>query len=205
MSFVNTNTLTIDRGRAYCRRMATPEHDAEQHPDSATHEVGAGGAGALHDVTIAALRVLVVVLILGLVLTQTVILPLLAHESAQTFPEVAYLQVPFLVLAILGVACAQVVLWCIWKLLGMVRSDSIFTGRAFRYVDVIIWAAVAGGAILAGMQVVLGVVVGGGGPGVVLILVGGTLCCLALALLMLVMRGLLRKATTMHDFIELVA
>ena len=159
----------------------------------------------MHDPTIAALRVLVVVLALALVFSQALILPLLAHESAKTFPEVAYLQVPFLVLAILAVACAQLVLWCVWMLLGMVRSDSIFTGRAFRYVEVIIWAAVAGGVILVSMQVVLGVVVGGGGPGVVLALVGGSLCCLALALLMLVMRGLLRKATTMHDFIELVA
>lgn len=204
LSFINMNVLTIDKARAYGRRMMTPEHDAAKYPQPSERAVGAGGSGAMRDLTITALRVLIVVLLLGLVLVQAWILPVLAHDSAQMYPEVAYLQIPFLVLSILAVACAQVVLWCIWKLLSMVRGDSIFSDRAFRYVDVVVWAAVAGGVVLLIVLVWLGAAAGGP-PGVTLALGCGILCCLALALLMLVMRGLLRKATTMHEFIELVA
>ena len=46
-------------------------------------------------------------------------------------------------IVVLGIVCVQVTAVCVWQLLTMVRRDTVFSAAAFRYVDVIIDAAVA--------------------------------------------------------------
>src|SRR5674476_318723 len=82
------------------------------------------------------LRVVLVVLLLGTVLAQ-VLLPVFASEVGTTFPEVAYLVVPYSLAAILAIACGQVALLVVWRLLSLVDRGVIFTRRALRWVDVI--------------------------------------------------------------------
>ena len=145
----------------------------------------------------AALRGGIVLTGLGTVLGQTLVIPVAAEQAAM-WPEVAHLRWPYTAVAVAAVACVQVALVAIWALLAKVERDEVFTDRAFTWVDLIIGAAGAATTLSAGMAAHLLVVEGVGGPGVVLglgaVLVGGS----TFALLMTVMRGLLRTATSMR-------
>jgi hypothetical protein len=139
------------------------------------------------------LRVALVILLLGTVLAQ-VLVPVAASQFGTTVPEVAYLVVPYSVAAILFIACVQVALLVVWRLLSLVDGGVIFTRRALRWVDVIIACAVVATVLSAGVLIhMLSFVPGGGGPTIYYMLVcvvGG----LAFVLLMIVMRGLLVSA-----------
>ena len=139
------------------------------------------------------LRVALVVLLLGSVFAQLLV-PVYASQVGTTFPEVAYLVVPYSVAAILFIACGQVALLVVWRLLSMIGGGVIFTRRALRWVDVIIACGVVATALSAGVWVhMLNFVPGGGGPmGVYLVAV--VVAGLAFVLLMVVMRGLLESA-----------
>jgi len=139
------------------------------------------------------LRVALVILLLGTVLTQ-VLVPVLASEEARIFPEVAYLAVPYSVALILVIACVQVALLVVWRLLSLVDGGVIFTRRALRWVDVIIACAVVATVLSAGVLIHLLFVVGVGGPSVALALPASLAGGLAFVLLMVVMRGLLELA-----------
>src|SRR5674476_1657444 len=82
------------------------------------------------------LRVALVVLLLGTVLAQ-VLLPVFASEEGRIYLELAYLVVPYSVAGILAIACVQVALLVVGRLLSMVDGGVIFAGRALRWVDVI--------------------------------------------------------------------
>ena len=69
--------------------------------------------------------------------------PLLAIDLRELDEELTYLRIPLLVIVVLGVVTAQVVLVCVWRLVSMVRRGTVFSHRAFRYVDVVIGAFVA--------------------------------------------------------------
>lgn len=139
------------------------------------------------------LRVALVVLLLGSVLAQ-VILPVFASEVGTRFPEVAYLVVPYSVAGILAIACGQVTLLVVWRLLSLVDGGVIFTRRALRSVDVIIACAAAAIVLSAGVLIhMLAFVNGGGGP-MIYYLAAGIAGGLAFGLLMVVMRGLLVSA-----------
>ncbi|GEL45473.1 DUF2975 domain-containing protein [Cellulomonas hominis] len=144
------------------------------------------------------LRVVIVLLFAGLLFFQAVLLPLLGVDIAEGGDDVVHLRWPVVVIGILGVATVEVVLVCIWRLLTMVRADTVFSRSAFRYVDVIIGAI----AVAAGLLLLLGVVLAPGEavpPGMVLALgivamgVGG------IALLVLVLRALLAKAVALDS------
>ena len=138
------------------------------------------------------LRVALVILLPGTVLAQ-VLVPVVASQAAKTFPEVEYLVVPYSVAGILAIACVQVALLVVWRLLSMVDGGVIFTRRALRWVDVIIACAVVATVLCAGPLIHL-LAVHGGGPGIVLGLAACLAGGLAFVLLMIVMRGLLVSA-----------
>ena len=139
------------------------------------------------------LRVPLVIPLLGTVLAQ-VLLPVFASEEGRIFPEVAYLVVPYSVAAIIFIACGQVALLVVWRLLSMVNGGVIFTRRALRWVDVITACAAVATALSAGVLIhMLGFVPDGGGLMIYYLaacVAGG----LAFVLLMVVMRGLLESA-----------
>jgi hypothetical protein len=139
------------------------------------------------------LRVALVVLLLGTVLAQ-VLLPVIASEEGGIYPELAYLVVPYSVAGILAIACGQVALLAVWRLLSMVNGGVIFTRRALRWVDVITACAAVAAVLWAGPMIHLLFFVGVGGPGVVLGLAACLASGLAFVLLIVVMRGLLESA-----------
>jgi hypothetical protein len=139
------------------------------------------------------LRLALLVLLFGTVLGQ-VLLPVFASEEGGIFPELAYLVVPYSVAGVLGIACGQVALLVVWRLLSMVAGGVIFTRRALHWVDVITACAALATVLWAGPMVHLLFVVGLGGPGVLLGLAACIAGGLAFVLLMVVMRGLLESA-----------
>lgn len=147
----------------------------------------------MHKVVIRLLRVALVVLLLGSVLGQ-VLVPLFASQAAKTFPEVEYLVVPYSVAGILVIACGQMVLLVVWRLLSMVSGGVIFTRRAVRWVDVITVCGAVATVLCAGVMTHL-LAVHGGGPGIILGLATTIACGVTFVLLMIVMRGLLEAAT----------
>ena len=139
------------------------------------------------------LRTALLVLVLGSVLAQ-ILVPVFASEVGTRFPEVAHLVVPYSVAGILVIACGQVALLAVWRLLSLVNAGVIFTRRALRWVDIITAFAAVATVLSAGTMIHLLFFVGVGGPGVVLGLAATLAGGLAFVLLMTVMRGLLESA-----------
>lgn len=151
----------------------------------------------VHPVVVRVLRVVIGAVFLVILLAQCVLLPAYAGEAASSFPEAAFLRWPVLVLAIAALVPVQVALVCIWRLLTMVREDTVFSRRAFRYVDVVIGAA----ASTAGIAVALIVLMETSGVGNVseVPLTLAAVVAVGIALLVVVLRALLAKAVALDD------
>jgi hypothetical protein len=140
------------------------------------------------------LRVVLVVLLLGSALGQLAV-PIHASNVGETIPEVAQFVVPYSVAAILFIACGQVAVIAIWRLLSFVKGGVIFTRRALRWVDVIIACASMATVLTAGVliQMLFFFTPGGQGPAIfwlAAVIAAGVM----FVLLMMVMRGLLVAA-----------
>lgn len=141
------------------------------------------------------LRVALIVLLLGSVLGQLLV-PAYGYAVADTLPGIEPLVIPYSVVGILVIACGQVALLIVWRLLTLIGSGVIFTRRSLRLVDgIVVCGAVAtvlNGAVTAHLLFV----VGAGGPSVVLWLMATAAGGVTFVLLMIVMRGLLETAIT---------
>ncbi|GHH43531.1 DUF2975 domain-containing protein [Streptomyces candidus] len=143
--------------------------------------------------TVLALRGVLVLLLGGSLFVQAVMVPLLAADMNGRTGDLVHLRTPVLVIIVLGVVTAQVTLVCVWRLVSMVRSGTVFSQQAFRYVHVVIGAFVAAALLVF----VLGALLAPGeavAPGVVLLLGGVGLAILGVALVVLVLRMLLAQA-----------
>ncbi len=158
----------------------------------------------MQSTTIVLLKALIGVLLAMIVACQVFIVPAVAAQSAWRFHEVAYLQVPGIVVGILFLACVQVVLICVWRLLSLVRRDAIFSERAFPEVDVSL-GAVAVATFLVVVTLVTLTAAGVRNGSITLLCVLGIVVGAGLSLLIVVMRGLLHKASVLeHDLSEVV-
>ncbi|KQR07265.1 DUF2975 domain-containing protein [Cellulomonas sp. Leaf334] len=148
---------------------------------------------------ILALRAVIVLMFAGLLAVQIMIIPAIGRDiDDDGGPEVAHLKWPLMIILFLGVLAVQVAVACVWRLLTMVRKDTVFSAAAFRWVDVIIGAAVTA-TLLA---VVLSFVLAPGeavAPGIVLLIVIGGMGTAGIALLVLVLRILLTKAMVLDS------
>lgn len=144
--------------------------------------------------TILTLRIVIAAILIGSVLVQAVMVPLLAIDLAEDFSDdVAAVRVPVVVIVLLGILCVQVTMVSVWRLLTMVRRGTVFSPRAFRHVDVIV-GAIATASVLV---LALGVVLAPGdaaAPGVVLLIGGLGVLIGGVALIVLVQRALLVQA-----------
>lgn len=143
---------------------------------------------------ILALRVLLALIALGSVGAQVVIIAVAATSGVD--PEFRYLVVLYSVLGVGAIACLQVGLVALWVLLAMVRRGAIFDDRAFRWVDVIAVAGLLAALLLAALCGHYGEI--DDAPGLIWIGMGVAVGGAAFALLMVVMRGLLRNATLLR-------
>jgi Protein of unknown function (DUF2975) len=148
------------------------------------------------------LRIFLVVLFAVLVVFQTLSLPGQFAHMAKESPEDADLRWPLTAIAVFWILCVEVVVVCTWKLLALVREDRIFTEGALRWVDTIVWAIAVAWVVLAGVFLWVGF--NADDPGVPLLLFLLTVLGAVVGLLMVVMRALLRQATTLRTDMEAV-
>lgn len=137
-----------------------------------------------------------------LVVFETLSLPGGIAYTTQQNPHDAPLRWPLTAIAVFWVVCVQVVVVCTWKLLGMVTQDRIFTAAALRWVDVIIGAVTAGWLVLAVLAI--WVVLQADDPGMPMVLVLLTVGGAVFGLLLVVMRALLRQATSLRTDLDAV-
>ncbi|MEU7570814.1 DUF2975 domain-containing protein [Micromonospora sp. NPDC049240] len=149
-----------------------------------------------------ALHAFLVLLFGILLLFQTMSLPGQFAHLAREDPEMAYLRWPATAVTVFWVLCVQVVIVCTWQLLTLVRTDRIFTEASLAWVDGIVWAVAAAWASLVAVFLYVGF--HANDPGLPLLLFLLTTGVSVLGLLMVVMRALLRQATTLRTDMEAV-
>ena len=151
---------------------------------------------------VAALRVFLVLLFGILVVFQVMSLPGQFAHMAEESPDMAHLRWPLTAVTVFWVLCAQVVIVSTWKLLTLVKKDRIFTESSLVWVDAIVWAVGAAWAVLLGVFLWVGF--RADDPGLPLLLFLVLTGVTVLGLLMVVMRALLRQATTLRTDMEAV-
>ena len=154
------------------------------------------------NLVVAAVRVVLVVLFGVLVVLQTLSLPGQFAYLAEQNPDEAYLRWPATAVTVFWVLCAQVVLVATWKLLTQVKRDRIFTEPSLVWVDVILWAVGAAWVVLVGVLALVGFTADD--PGLPLLLFLLTAGVTLVELLVVVLRALLRQATTLRTDMDAV-
>lgn len=153
----------------------------------------------MRQVTILALRAVLVALFVGSVLVQMGAAVGAANDD-DFQSDFGNLGVPILVVIILGIVTIQVVLVCTWKLATMVRHGTVFSHAAFRYIDIVIGAIAAAAVLMLTLASLLASVNTNlpeedqVPPGMVLLAGGVALAIFGVALVVLVMRMLLVQA-----------
>ncbi len=145
---------------------------------------------------------MLVVLFGILVMFQTVSFPGQFASMAREDPDFAPLRWPATAIVVFWLLCGQVVIVSTWKLLTLVTKDRIFSDASFKWVDAILWAIGAAWVVLVGVFLVVGF--NADDPGVPLLMFLMVVGVTALELLMLVMRALLRRATTLNTEMQAV-
>jgi hypothetical protein len=146
------------------------------------------------------LKILLAGAFLLTVVFQTLSMPGQFRYMAEENPDLAYLRWPLTIWAILELLCLQVIIVCIWRLLGMIREQRIFTEDAFAWVNAILAAMGAGWLMLAGWS--LYAVSRADDPGDAMALFAVVLATAVVVLLMAVMRELLRQATGLRSDLD---
>ena len=148
------------------------------------------------------LRILLAVAFALVVVFQTMSMPGQFAYMAKENPDLAYLRWPLTAFAVLELLCVQVVIVCTWKLLAMVKDDRIFSESALAWADGIVGAIAAAWLLLLAGFLYVGFTAND--PGLPLLLFLLVVAGAVFGLLMLVMRDLLRKATTLRVDLEAV-
>jgi hypothetical protein len=149
-----------------------------------------------------ALRVFLVALFGILVVLETLSIPGSYAYMAQQNPDEAYLRWPSTIVSVFWVVCVQVVIVATWKLLTLVRKDLIFTEAAIKWVNVMVWAIAAGWVVLVGVFIWVGL--NADDPGVMVLFFLFTTAVSVIGLVLVVMRALLQRATTLRSDMESV-
>lgn len=139
--------------------------------------------------TIVVLQVVIALALAGSVVVQAGILPAIwfDFDGVPLPPRIA-----FVTLLGLIVVAMQVFAVCVWVLLTKVRKGSVFSESSFRWVDVIVWSFAASAAFTFGIAALI--TPGEAAPGVVGLICGAALVLAGIALLVVVMKSLLRQA-----------
>lgn len=153
-----------------------------------------GGSG-VSNLAIRALRVAIALTLFGLLVGQVVVFPTLSDELRTRFPEATAQSWVLLVTGILALLAGQVAVVAVWKLLTMVRHDSVFSEAAFKHVDLFIWGAGTAAVLALGIfPAVAAVADADDAPGGMLFGLAPSAMAASLTLLMVVMRGLLARS-----------
>jgi hypothetical protein len=139
--------------------------------------------------TIVVLEVVIVLALIGSVAVQVLIVPLLWIDLGA---EELWGRIALVSIVVLGVGTLQVFGICVWMLLTKVRRGSIFSTSSFRYIDVIVGAILVAAALAWILAAILAP--GSAAPGLVALIGGAGVVLGGIALLVVVMKALLRQA-----------
>ncbi|WP_167140322.1 DUF2975 domain-containing protein [Diaminobutyricimonas sp. TR449] len=159
------------------------------------------------DLPVVVLRLFLAALFAFLVVMQLFSLPGdFAHQAQEARPEFAHVSWLLLVFTELEALCVQVIIVCAWMLLGMVKKDRIFSPKSLGWVNGIVWSFVVGWVLLVALAGYLTAFIYFTpeirDPGVPILLFGMVLFGAVLVLLMVILRALLRQATTLQSDME---
>jgi hypothetical protein len=158
----------------------------------------------MHRTAIVTLKTLIFVLIALLLACQIFVIPAVAQQMVEKSAELGYLQVPGIVVTAGFVLCVQVALVCVWRLLSLVRASILFRDNAFTYVNIILGLVALATLLILGSFITLAVA-GVASPSVTMLCSLGIVVGSGLTLMIVVMRGLLRKASELErDLSEVV-
>ena len=152
--------------------------------------------------TVALLRMFLLLLFGILLLFQIMSLPGQFAYMAKESPDLAYLRWPLTAITVFWVMCIQVVIVSTWRLLTFVKNDRIFSEASLAWVNAIVWAIAAAWVVLLGVLLYFGFKAHD--PGLPLLLFLMLVGVAVLGLLMVVLRALLRQATTLRIDMEAV-
>jgi len=110
------------------------------------------------------LRVVVGALAAGSLLAQLVVVPRVASDLADRYPEVANLERPYVIAVVAAIGAFQVALLAAWQLPAAAAGGAGATRRSTRRVDVLAFSLCAMALVLAGICVHAGFVAHVGGP-----------------------------------------
>ena len=141
------------------------------------------------------LRSLISFGLLALVITQIWLVPLITSEVVGQFPEISPLATPYAVTVIIGLACGELALVCVWSVTRQLDKQRFNSATTSRLLAIFAGCAALASALAFGLFLHLTLMHHAGGPGVLLItcavlLCGGACFCLALCI---------RRGVTRHD------
>lgn len=151
---------------------------------------------------VATLKASLILLFGLLLLFQTLSLPGQFAHMAQESPDLSHLRGPATIITIFWVVCVQVVIICIWQLLTLVQKDRIFSSTSMRWVNLVLAAIGAAWLTLVGVFLYIGF--NATDPGVPLVLALMVAVGAVVGLVVVVMRALLKQATTLRTDMEAV-
>lgn len=158
----------------------------------------------MHRTAIITLKGLIVALIALLLVCQVFVVPDVAQQMVERSPELGYLEVPGTLVTVGFLLCVQAALVCVWRLLSLVRAASIFSDDSFTWVDTILGVVVLATLLIFGSFLTLAIA-GVASPSVIILCSLGLVVGSGLTLLIVVLRGLLRKASQLErDLSEVV-
>ena len=153
------------------------------------------------------LRILLAVVFVALLAAQAWAVPRMLPDLAEPSLEQSFTRSAMFTVSVLALLCVQVVIACTWQLLTLVTRDRIFSEAALPWVNAIVWAMAAGWAMLLGAFVCAYYFIVdevSDDPALPAILLVLLLVGAVVGLLMVVMRALLRQATTLRTDLESV-
>lgn len=122
-----------------------------------------------------------------------------AVEASEPFPEVRNLALPYSILGIVAVIGLQIALVYVWKLSALAENDMVFTDLAMRHTTGTIYGFGIFFATPVAIVAHLVIVQNAGGPGAVIFAGAMITVGVALTFVLLVMRDLLGKASTINQ------
>jgi hypothetical protein len=141
--------------------------------------------------TILALQIVIAMVLAGSLFIQLWMVPLTSTDLEESGVPTG-LRIAFNAIVVFGILTVQISAVCVWKLLTMVRSGTVFSHGAFRYVDIIFGAIAAASVLVFALAVLLAP--GEIAPGIILLICGASLLIGGVALIVLVLRTLLAQA-----------
>jgi hypothetical protein len=153
------------------------------------------------------LRILLGIVFAALVVAQVRGVPAMLPDLTEPTLERSFMKGVMAAVSVLALVCVQVVVVCTWKLLTLVTDDRIFSRSSLPWVNGIVRATVAGWVMLLGAFVcsyyfIVDEV--SDDPALPALLLLSLLVGAVLGLLIVILRALLRQATTLRSDMEAV-